>query len=222
MDIRVATGIDVRFISSGGVEDHPVEGLQALLDRDDGVVWVDIPVCNEPAASVLSEVFGFHPLAIRNCVERNAVPKVRAYRDHLFVVLHAPELGKSGHVHYVELDQFIGPRFLVTVHGPVNPAVKPEVALDQTRAVLRRIETGQLSPSSGFELSHAIVSKLAQRRRSWRPSPGTCGRWNSGSQAAIWVTPRPSSRSCSAPVMRCWRSRTWPRWVTRSTGGWQD
>jgi Mg2+ and Co2+ transporter CorA len=25
------------------------------------------------------------------------------------VVLHAPELGQGGHVHYVELDQFIGP-----------------------------------------------------------------------------------------------------------------
>ena len=44
------------------------------------------------------------------------MPKVRAYRDHVFVILHAPELGKGGHVHYVELDQFIGPRYLIT--GP--------------------------------------------------------------------------------------------------------
>jgi hypothetical protein len=42
---------------------------------------------------VLSETFGFHPLAIRACIERNAVPKVRAYHDHLFVVQHAPVLG---------------------------------------------------------------------------------------------------------------------------------
>ena len=28
-------------------------------------------------------------------------------------------------MHYVELDQFVGPNYLVTVHGPLNPAVDP-------------------------------------------------------------------------------------------------
>jgi len=154
--------MDVRFVSDEGIEQHPVAELERLLARDDGFVWVDIPVCDEEAARVLSEVFGFHPLAIRACIERNAVPKVRAYRDHIFVILHAPELGKGGHVHYIELDEFIGARYLVTVHGPVNPAVTPEAALRETRAVLRRIEAGRLHPTSPFELSYAITSALAQ------------------------------------------------------------
>lgn len=47
---------------------------------------------------MLAGVFGFHPLAIRDCVARNHVAKVHAYPDHVFVVLHAPERGKSGHV----------------------------------------------------------------------------------------------------------------------------
>jgi Mg2+ and Co2+ transporter CorA len=154
--------MDVRFISEEGIQQHPVEDLTALLARDDGLVWVDIPVCDEDAARVLSEVLGLHPLAVQACVERNAVPKVRAYRDHVFVILHAPELGQGGHVHYVELDQFIGPRYLVTVHGPVNPAVTPEAAQRETRAMLRRLESGRLRPRSPFELSYAIVSALAQ------------------------------------------------------------
>jgi magnesium transporter len=154
--------MDIRFVSDEGIQQHPIEGLGALLARDDGLVWVDIPVCDEEAAQLLAEVFGFHPLAIRACIERNAVPKVRAYRDHVFVILHAPELGKGGHVHYLELDQFIGPRYLVTVHGPVNPAVTPEAAQRETRAVLKRIEAGRLRPHSAFELSYAIVSALAQ------------------------------------------------------------
>ena len=162
MDAHVATGVDVRLVSDEGVEEHPVGELERLLARDDGLVWVDIPVGDQEAARVLSEVFGFHPLAIQACIERNAVPKVRAYRDHLFVVLHAPELGTGGHVHYVELDQFIGPRYLVTVHGPVNPAVTPAAAQRETRAVLGRIEAGRLRPRSTFELSYAIVSALAQ------------------------------------------------------------
>jgi magnesium transporter len=162
MDVRVASGIGVCFISEEGIQQHPVEELRALVAREDGLVWVDIPTCDEEAARLLSEVFGFHPLAVKACVERNAVPKVRAYRDHIFVILHAPELGTGGHVHYVELDQFIGPRYLVTVHGPVNPAVTQEATLRETRAVLRRIEAGRLRPHSAFELSYAIVSALAQ------------------------------------------------------------
>jgi Mg2+ and Co2+ transporter CorA len=162
MDVHVATGIDVRFLTEEGIRQHEVGELAALLARDDGLVWVDIPVCDEEAARVLAEAFGFHPLAIQACVERNAVPKVRAYRDHIFVVLHAPELGKGGHVHYVELDQFIGPRYLVTVHGPVNPAVTQDATLRETRAVLRRLEAGRLQARSPFELSYAIVSALAQ------------------------------------------------------------
>ena len=114
MDVRVAkAGIDVLLRKPDeGIDQHPVEDLAALLDRGgDGLVWVDVPVCDEAAARVLAEVFGFHPLAVRACIERNAVPKVSAYRDHVFVVLHAPELGSGGHVHYVELDQFIGARY---------------------------------------------------------------------------------------------------------------
>jgi hypothetical protein len=125
---------------------------------------------------VLSEVFGFHPLAIRDCVERNHVAKVHAYPDHVFVVLHAPERGQGGHVHYLELDQFIGPSYLVTVHGPLNPVVDPELALRETRAVLRRVEAGRLRPSSSYELSHAIVSALTRHQEAFVASLAREGR----------------------------------------------
>jgi magnesium transporter len=35
---------------------------------------------------------------MRDCVERNQVPKVHAYSDHVFLVLHAPERGQGGAV----------------------------------------------------------------------------------------------------------------------------
>jgi Mg2+ and Co2+ transporter CorA len=154
--------MDVRLVADGTVTRFGVDDLPALLARDSGFVWVDIPSCDPAAAAVLSDVFGFHPLGIRDCVERNRVPKVHAYADHVFVVLHAPEAGRRGHVHYVELDQFVGARYLVTVHGPLNPAVDPAAAQNQTGAVLRRMEAGRFAPATPFELSYAIVSKLAR------------------------------------------------------------
>ncbi|MDQ1662221.1 MAG: hypothetical protein QOJ68_2201, partial [Blastococcus sp.] len=83
----------------------------------------------------------------------------------MFVVLHAPEAGVGGHVHYVELDQFVGPRYVVTVHGPVNAAVDPAAARMETEAVAVRIEGGRFRPASGPELSTAVVSALTGRLR---------------------------------------------------------
>jgi magnesium transporter len=159
--------MDVRLVGDEGIEERSAGELAALLHHGDGLVWVDIPSCDRDAARVLSEVFGFHPMAIGDCVERNRVPKVHAYRDHVFVVLHAPERGERGHVHWVELDQFVGRNYLVTVHGPVNPAVDPETALRETRAVLARIKAGRLRPTTPFELSYAVVSALIRRQEDY-------------------------------------------------------
>jgi magnesium transporter len=155
--------MDVLLVCDEGIERHAIEDLPPLLDRRDAVVWVDMPVCDEQAVKVLSGVFGFHPIAVRDCTERNHVSKVHIYPDYVFSVLHAPKIGKGGHVHYVELDQFVGQNYLVTVHGPLNPAVDPEVALLDTRATLRRLERKQLHLSSAFELSHGLVSAMIRR-----------------------------------------------------------
>jgi magnesium transporter len=155
--------MEVLVLCNGGVERHEADELPKLLKREDALVWVDIPVCDPAASHVLSDVFGFHSFAVRDCVERNHVSKFHVYADSVFTVLHAPHVGRRGHVHYVELDQFVGHNYLVTVHGPLNPAVDPEVALLDTRAVLRRIERGSFIPDSPFELSHAIVSAMTRR-----------------------------------------------------------
>ena len=159
--------MDVWLVTGGGVERRAPEELELLVATHEGLVWVDLPTADDEGVRVLSEVFGFHPLAVRDCVERNQVPKIHAYADHVFLVLHAPERGQGGSVHYVELDQFIGPGFLVTVHGPLQPAVTEEVARRETGQVLRRIESGRLRPASSFELSYAIVSALARQQEAF-------------------------------------------------------
>lgn len=154
--------MDVRWVTAEGIEDHPVKDLKALLEREDGFAWVDIPTPDAEATQVLAEVFGFHPLAVKACTERNHIPRVHAYTDHVLVVLNAPEPGKAGYVHLLELDQFIGRRYLVTVHGPLGAGVPPEAALRDTRLALGRLQSGRQRPSSPMELSYAIVSSLAR------------------------------------------------------------
>ncbi len=156
--------MDVRRVTEQGVERHPVDALERLLALDGGFVWVDVPTCDEDGVRVLRDVFGFHPQAIRMCQERVRLPSMHTYADHVFIVLHTPEPGHGGHVHYVELDQFASTRYLVTVHGPLNPAVDPSVALRETAAILDRLERGRLHPATGLDLSHALVSAVVRRQ----------------------------------------------------------
>lgn len=159
--------MEVRLITDQGIENRGPDELTTLLRRDSGFLWVDIPSGDADGARALTEVFGFHPMAVRDCVERNRVPKVHGYGDHVLVVLHAPERGHRGHVHYIELDQIIGRNYLVTVHGPINTAVDPAVEQRETRAVHARIVAGRFQPKSVFELSHAIVSALTRNQEAY-------------------------------------------------------
>ena len=156
--------MDVHLITEAGVEQRAPEDLPALLERREGLVWADIPRVDREAAQVLAEVFRFHPMAIQDCENRNHVPKVHVYPDHVFTALHSPELGKGGHVHHLELDQFIGPGYLVTVHGPLDPEVIPELPFRETSAVLKRVRAGRFRPGSSFELSHAIISAMTRHQ----------------------------------------------------------
>jgi magnesium transporter len=156
-------GISVLSLAGGVVEAHAVADVEALLALDDALVWVDIPECSDEAVALLTDVLHCHPLAVRDCMQRNRVPRVRIYPHQQLLILHGPERGPSGHVHYLELDQIIGDKYLVTVHGPINPTLSLEVALRETEAVRRRIIAGRLRPDSPFELSYAITSALTHR-----------------------------------------------------------
>ncbi|MGB7980154.1 MAG: CorA family divalent cation transporter [Candidatus Nanopelagicales bacterium] len=82
--------------------------------------------------------------------------------EEALIVLHSPELGEHGHVHYVELDQFIAAKYLVTVHGPRNPAVPAHVPVRDTTLVWDRIQEGRLLPRSATQVSHAIVASMVR------------------------------------------------------------
>jgi magnesium transporter len=152
--------MELRWLDSEKVLECDIAELPNLRQRSDGFLWLDIPTWSPAAEQILTDEFQFHPVAIEQARERNHTARVHSYRDHVFLVIHAPEIGTGGHVHYLELDQFVSERYLITVHGPVNPRVPLEKALAETRAVIRRLEAGRLKPQSPFALMYAIVSAV--------------------------------------------------------------
>ena len=65
------------------VETHDLSAVAALLKRDDTLVWVDVPECSDEAVRLLTDVLHCHPLAVRDCTQRNRVPRVRIYPSQL-------------------------------------------------------------------------------------------------------------------------------------------
>lgn len=154
----------VCFVQRGGLSDHALGELPDLLRRDDGFVWLDITDVTDEAAALLAREFRAHPLVVRACRQRNFVPTLHGYDEHLFLVLHAPLAGEGGHVHSLELDQLVGSRYLVTVHGPRNPVVSEAEATADTDQVRERIARGRFHPATPDDLSYAIGSTIARRQ----------------------------------------------------------
>jgi len=153
----------LRWIATDSVSNHDLAELPALRQRTDGFLWLDIPEWSDEAEALLAKEFQFHPMAISESRNRNHIPRVHVYPHHVFIVVHAPEIGAGGHVHYLELDQFVGETFLVTIHGPVSPKVPLDAALRETDAVAARMDSGRLHPTSPFGLTYAILSSIARR-----------------------------------------------------------
>ena len=165
--------MEVLLVTPDGAEHRTPDELDELLEKarsGHGIVWVDVPLWDDEAADALVDRLGIHPRAARDCAQRNPVPKVHLYPDHLFLVLHSPERGERGHVHYVELDQFMGPGWIVTVHGPLNPKVPPDSAAVETSTVARRLTSGRLHPSTAHQMSYALVSAMVGRMRDYLSS----------------------------------------------------
>jgi Mg2+ and Co2+ transporter CorA len=155
-------GTLIRVDDDGTATRRPLAELPALLAEPSGWLWLDLPEPETDAAELLVETFGLHRQAVQDVLARNHVPRLHVYGDVLFLVLHRPETGRNGHVHYLELDQFISERFLITTHGPRNPDVPLERMLTETSDAAERMLAGRFRPASPALLSYRIVSALTR------------------------------------------------------------
>jgi magnesium transporter len=109
------------FDGDGSRQAQPAD-LPALLDRGEGTFWVDMTGPTDEDLRVMHEVFHFHPLAIEDTHNEKQRPKVEEYAGHLFLILNAGSSGEDN-LEFRELDAFVGPRYLVTVHLATEPTI---------------------------------------------------------------------------------------------------
>jgi len=90
-----------------------------------GLLWVDLHVESESDGEFLSEVFHFHPLTIEDSVTPRVDPaKIDDHGEYLFIVvqaLHGYEPGKE--LESSEVDFYLGPNYVVSIHLDELPAI---------------------------------------------------------------------------------------------------
>jgi len=88
------------------------------LAKGSGVyVWADLAEPTAADGQLLRDVFGIHDLAVEDALGATHHPKVEAYGDLLYVVLHGINFHASEHAFDThDTDFFVSAQFLVTVH----------------------------------------------------------------------------------------------------------
>jgi magnesium transporter len=110
------------------------------------------PPTAEGEAGLLRDVFRFHPLSIEDCFETRTNPKIDEFDDYLYVITHGLLAGSNSQkVTAVELDFFVGPRFLVTHQSQPSRSITAV-----TELVLR---SGLPLRRGPVQLMHAIIDR---------------------------------------------------------------
>jgi magnesium transporter len=88
------------------------------LDPSSGTtVWVDLVAPEGDEIAVLAGQFHLHPLSIEDAKSSIQFPKAEPYPGYLYVVLHGIDVSKEQQAFATrDVDFFIGPNWLVTVH----------------------------------------------------------------------------------------------------------
>lgn len=98
------------------------EDLPALLRDETNVVWVDLqgetPEKVLEAKDVLLNIFNFHHLTVEDCLETRNQPKIEAFPDYFYFIVHGVRPEETSSVNFVtkELDGYLGKNFVVTFH----------------------------------------------------------------------------------------------------------
>jgi magnesium transporter len=95
--------------------DSMIEASKSL--REGAHLWVDLENFDEWTLALLGEAFGFHPLAIEDCLHGEQRSRIDPYDGHIFMVLYGPLLNDDQEfVGSRELAIFCAAQFIVTIH----------------------------------------------------------------------------------------------------------
>ena len=121
--------------------------------------WIDVQNPDRWVVEKLAEEFNLNSLNVEDCLTKFELPKLDAYEDHFYLLLHFPPLFSKIAVPQVsQLSVFMGKNFLITIHqGDLQPL------LDMVKACKERKDTElieRLLGESPGALLHEVIDVL--------------------------------------------------------------
>jgi magnesium transporter len=122
-----------------------------------GLTWIDVERPGLAEMGHLGDLYGFHPLALEDCLSRVQLPKVDEYDNHLFIVTHFPVFNRQLRIAQPsQVSVFASSSYIVTVHrGDLRPMTK----LFRDAVDSESVRADIMSRSSGY-LLYRILDML--------------------------------------------------------------
>ena len=145
-----------RPASGGLMIELPLDQLTAALRDPQNLIWIDLSGDDTGTfQALLTDTFGFHPLAVEDALVESHIPKVDDWGEYIYLVLHAvdfdhDQLDLDTH----EVDFFLGHNYLVTHH------TEKVAAIERVRRAGQRDERHLMRGSDYlmYELADEIIS----------------------------------------------------------------
>ncbi len=105
--------------------DVDLDQKHLFLKDEEDLLWVDLYKFTEEEIKYVANIFDFHPLAVEDCLSYSPRPKLDNYEDYSFFVMHALRYDEESEeeIALVQLNVFLGPNFVVTVHKQTLPVL---------------------------------------------------------------------------------------------------
>ena len=101
--------------------------ISEVIRTGKGELWVDLGSVSRTNIAMLDNCFGFHPLAVEDAMNPASRVKVDEYPGFMFAIVRGvrfvPETDDPYDTETYNLSFFLGPNYLVTVHGGQSPAL---------------------------------------------------------------------------------------------------
>lgn len=155
-----APGVTV-FVHQDGHTRHVDRIDPAWLAPDSGVLlWVDLgDVDPLVVRHILADVFRFHELSVEDALGSSHHPKVEPYDGYLYLILHGIDVNATEERGFQthDVDFFIGPNYLVTVHDGTSRSI--------TRVRGLCPQSGRVLGNGPMWLVHRIVDTMVDNYR---------------------------------------------------------
>lgn len=106
-----------RFAADGRSTVFPELSAADWEPASQETVWIDLEAPTDRELRILSDPFGFHPLAIEDCFTPSHQPKVEDFGPYLFLIFRGIDFNPPVEgFQTLKLAAFLGPNYLITYH----------------------------------------------------------------------------------------------------------